>query len=223
MGFGLAVEPLARSLADLIFTLVFMREDLPSRARWYHRGGWRELKEDFDRHSAVYGKLKEWQDYLHEWGKALESWRQPWGVSETEAAAPKEMKVDYWPTPGQMLKPQHKDKLSVKSRDFLTFLNDWVYRGLSASTHVSAAGIMRRYRYLLLKRDEGRDEFLTKFKSDGFFTATTLMVAICTEVNSICDFDRHDKLAYLWGVLVDYWPEAKDLFERRYSELVART
>jgi hypothetical protein len=223
VGFGLTIEPLARSLADLISTLVFMREDLPSRVRWFHQGGWRELKEEFDRHCTQYGKLPEWQDWLQQYGAALEGVRQLWGISEAEAAAPKKMGVKYWPTPAQMLKEKHKDRSTERNRDFLTFLNDWVYRGLSANAHMSAAGIVRRHAFLLLKDDEGRDEFLTKFKSDGFFTATTLMVAICTEVNSVCKFGRDEKIAYLWRILVEYWPEAKDLFERQYSEMLART
>jgi hypothetical protein len=47
--FALATAPLVRSLADLLFTMVFMRENLPSHVNWYHRATWRELKEEFDR------------------------------------------------------------------------------------------------------------------------------------------------------------------------------
>lgn len=215
--FGLAIGPLGRSLADLLFTLVFMKEDLPSRVDQYHRGGWRELKEDFDRHQSEYASLPEWESWLKRYQDALERSRQTFGISEEEAANPK--KLPYWPIPGQMLRG---DELTEQDKRFLQFLNDWVYRGLSADTHMSAAGIVRRHGFLLVTKAEGRNEILTKLKSDGVFTATTLMVAICTEVNSMCRYGRDSTVNYLWGMLIEHWGEAKDLFERRYSGMLAK-
>lgn len=213
--FGLAIGPLARSLADVIFTLVFMREDLASRVDWYHRGGWKELKEEFDRHQSEYASLPEWQEWLKRYEAGLERLRQNYGISEADAANPKGL--PYWPTPGQMLR---SGDLSKENKAFLQFLHDWVYRGLSAGTHISGAGIIHGHGFLLLKKDEGREEILSKLKSNGVFTATTLAVAICTEVNDVCSFGRDDKLSYLWSVLVKYWGEAKDLFERRYGSML---
>lgn len=214
--FGLVIDPLARVLADLIFTLVFMREDLASGVDWYHRGGWRELKEDFERHRTEYGSLPGWRKWLGEYERALEVTRTNYGITEAEAADPRTLR--YWPTPGQMLR---SDELSEESKRFLIFLNDWVYRGLSAGAHVSGAGIVRRHGFLLLRKEEGREEILLKLKSDGVFTSTTLVVAICTEINSICSFGRDNTLSYLWKILLEHWGEAKDLFERRYGGLLA--
>jgi hypothetical protein len=42
--FGLLISPLGRMLADILFSLVFMREDLRSRVEWYHRGGVARVK-----------------------------------------------------------------------------------------------------------------------------------------------------------------------------------
>ncbi len=213
--FGLVLDSPARVLADLIFTLVFMREDLTARVEWYHRGGWRELKEDFERHRAEYGALPEWQNWLKQYEHALERSRVTYSITEEEAANPKTLR--YWPTPGQMLRG---DELREESKRFLTFLNDWVYRGLSAGAHMSGAGIVRRHGFLLLRKEEGREDILGKLKSDGVFTSTTLVVAISTELNSICSFGRDDTLSYLWKILVEHWGEAKDLFERRYRDLL---
>lgn len=213
--FGLVLSPLVRSLADLLFTFVYMGEDLASRVNQYHRGGWREIKEDFDKHRANYGSLPEWQSWLKEYETALETSRQNFGISKDEAANPRTL--PYWPTPGQMLR---SGKLSDGNKEFLQFLNDWMYRALSADTHMSAAGMIRRHGFLLLSKEQGREKFLTKLKSDGVFTAVTLMVAICCEVNKICSFRKEERLAYLWRILVEYWGEAKDLFERRYRGMV---
>ncbi|MCJ7654697.1 MAG: hypothetical protein MUO97_05250, partial [Dehalococcoidia bacterium] len=214
--FGLVISPLGRLLADILFTIVFMREDLGPRVIWYHRGGWRELKEDFERHRSEYAALAEWQEWLKQYEGLLEHQRQMFGISEQEAANPKVLQ--YWPIPGQMLRGK---TLSSETREFLQFLNDWVYKELSADAHMSAAGIMRRHGFLLLEKEEGRQKILSKLKSDGIFTSTTLLVAICTEINDICRYGREKKLSYLWRILVEYWGEAKDLFERRYEGILA--
>lgn len=213
--FGLVVSPLARSLADLLFTIVFMREDLPPRCDKFHRGGWRELKEDYDRYCATYGALPEWQNWLGQYKAALEANRQTCGISEAEASNTK--LLPYWPTPPQMLKER---ELSDENRTLLQFLNDWLYRGLSADAHMSSAGIIRRHGFLLLTDAEGRERILAKLKSDGVFTATTLVLAICTEINNLCRYGREEKLSYLWRIITEYWGEAKDLFDRRYRKLL---
>jgi hypothetical protein len=216
--FALVVSPLARTLADLIFTLVFMKEDLPNRVARYHQGGWREAKEDHERHRSEYGDLQEWQDALQQDDSTLDAAREWWGVPNEAANRPKVL--PYWPNPGQMLR--EKD-LSDENKRFLTFLNDFVYRGLSADAHVSAFGIIRQHMFLLETDKEKRQQFLSRAKSAGTFTATTLMVAICTEINDICRYEKKDDpLSYLWGVLVEYWLPAKDLFERRYKGLLGK-
>jgi len=214
--FGLTISLFGRMLADILFTIIFMREDLGPRVDWYHRGGWRELKEDYERHLSEYEELTEWKCWLISYKDFLEHQRKTFGISEEEASNPKK-KLSYWPIPSQMLK---EEKLSSQSRKFLQFLNDWLYKELSADAHMSAAGVMRRQGFLLLSKDERREEILSKLKSDGIFTATTLLVAICTELNNICGYGRDEKLSYLWRVLLEYWSEAKDLFDRRYSEML---
>jgi hypothetical protein len=210
--FGLAISPLGRILADILFSIIFMGEDLSTRVDLYHRGGWRELKEYYERHRSQYGGLPEWQDWLNNFEGFLENQRRTFGISQQEALNLKQ--IPYWPIPGKMIKQ------STKNKEFLRFLNDWVYKELSADAHMSAAGIMRHYGPLLLSKNQGRNKFLFKLKSDSVFTATTLMVAICTEVNDICGYSRETKLSFIWGIIVEYWEEAKDFFERRYKAML---
>lgn len=197
--FGLAISPLARVLSDILFTIMFMSEDLPPRVDWYHRGGWRELKEDYDRHRSEYGELPEWKIWFNEYEDLLERQRKTFGISEEEAANPK--KPRYWPIPGRMSK--HKD-LSPEGQKFLQYLNDWIYRELSADSHVSAAGMMRHHGQLLREKGEEKQKILSKLKSNSFLTAITLIIAICTEINDICHYGREEKLSYLWRILVEY-------------------
>jgi hypothetical protein len=219
--FGLAAVPIVRSLLDLLFSIVFMREDLASHVVWYHRGGWRELKEEFDRYRSFYEGMPEWHDWLVRFEGALEGTRQMWKIPDTDAADPK--KLPYWPIPSRIVDPKRPlyKKLSEQGKQFLPFLYDWFYRELSATAHISAGGIFHYYGFLLLTREEGREQALLKLKSDVVFTTVTLVLAICTEVNHLCRYGRDTPLSFLWRVLVDYWEEAKDLFERRYEMLLA--
>jgi len=215
--FGLIISPLGRMLADILFSIVFMREDLRSRVEWYHRGGWRELREYYNRNRSEYGSLPEWENWFKQFEDLLERQRVVFGISEEDAANPKNL--PYWPIPSRML----RDKgLSEKSQRFLQFLNDWLYKELSSDAHVSAAGIMRRHGQLLREKDEERKNILSKLKSDSTLTVITLLVAICSEINDICHYGREEKLSYLWRILVEYWGEANDLFERRYKEMLLR-
>ena len=215
--FGLIISPMGRMLADILFSIVFMREDLGSRVEWYHRGGWRELKEYYERNRSEYGSLPEWENCFRQFEDWLEQQRVVFGISEEDAANPKNL--PYWPIPGQML----RDKaLSEKGQRFLRFLNDWLYKELSSDAHMSAAGIMRRHGQLLREEDEERKKILSKLKSDSMLTVITLMVAICSEINDICHYGREEKLSYLWRILVEYWGEAKDFFERRYREMLKK-
>lgn len=210
--FGLAISPLGRMLVDILFSIIFMREDLGPRVDLFHRGGWRELREYYERYRSVYGGLPEWQHWLNEFKAYLDVQQKTFGISQDESSNLKQ--IPYWPIPGKMIKQ------STKNREFLKFLNDWIYKELSADAHMSAAGIMRHYGPLLLSKNQGRKEFLVKLKSNSIFTATTLMVAICTEVNDMCGYSREAKLSYIWGIIVEYWEEAKDIFERRYRVML---
>jgi len=213
----LATPPLVRMLADLLFTVVFLGEDLPKRVAWYHKSGWRELKEECDRYHEEYGACAEWQDWLKSYAAGVEVAQQKWGISREEAQNLKLVK--WWPTPGKMLKA--KSGLSEKRRVFLQYVYDWVYKNLSASAHLSAAAIVRNAGFLLLPREERREGILRKLKSDSVFTAITLVVAICTEVNALGYFERDEPIEYLWGVLTGYSGEAQGLYQRRYGALLS--
>jgi hypothetical protein len=214
--YGLATAPLVRTLADLLSTLVFMSENFTKRADWFHRAGWRELREDYDRHLNEYGSLTEWIPYLTNYSTELDALATRIGITPAEASSPGE--IDYWPTPPQMLA---KDSpIQPHKRVFLEYVRDWLYRGLSQKSHMSGAGISHAHGLLLLKDEDGRQERLEKFKSDAVFTAITLVLCLCSELNSICGFSHDSQLSYIWRLLNEHWGEAKDLFDRRYMALV---
>ena len=158
--YGLATPPLVRCIADLLSTTVFIGEDLAKRTEWYHRGGWRELREDYERHSTEYGTLPEWQPFLKSYETALDEFAKRIGIAPSEAAA--WGGIPYWPTPPQML--AKNSPITPPNRNFLQYVQDWLYRGLSQKAHVSAAGIVQAHISLLLKEEEGREQILQKMK-----------------------------------------------------------
>ena len=46
----MACPPLVRQLADNLFAVLFILEDLSLRVDWYFRSGWRERRETLDRY-----------------------------------------------------------------------------------------------------------------------------------------------------------------------------
>jgi hypothetical protein len=217
--FGIAAVPMVRTLLDLLATLVFMREDLAGRVFWYHRGGWRELSERYDQHEAAYGQESSWQPWLQQFKKGLEGLRQGWSISEAEASEP--AKLQYWPILGQIIRKRLCK--NDETHSFLVYINDWFYRGLSAGAHGSAAGIVSLHGQLLLPRqDERLEQRMLKLKSNAVFTAITLFTAFCAEINSVCEFGQEPRLAYLWGILKEYWGEAADLYEKRYRKMLGQ-
>src|SRR5207244_2630765 len=43
--YALSAPPMARTILDALFTIIFLFEDLPARTAWYVRAGWREMEE----------------------------------------------------------------------------------------------------------------------------------------------------------------------------------
>ncbi len=214
--YALAAGPMLRSLADLLFTIIFMREDFASRVTWYHKSGWRELKERLDRYKAEYGALPEFQAWIKGYEVSLDVGGKEYGVTESEKANLKSLK--YWPIPNQMLR---MSDLSADNRIFLQYVEDWIYKEPSADSHMTSVAFILRQVILLMKKEHGREEKLEQIKSDTISMALTLILAIVTEVNNICKFELDKKLAYFWRILIEYWREAKGLYERRYQSMLS--
>lgn len=212
---GLSIPPLTRSLLDQLFTVIFLCEDLAARTPWFYKAGWREAKEAYERYRAKYGDRREWVDWLKAFGGNLETLRQEWGVSPEEATSPK--RIEYWPIPSRMLKRQ---ELAPETRTFLEYLEAWYYRTLSQEVHLSFPGLAHRGAALLLKPGEERTALLTKKKSDAVLTTITIVLALASEMEYLLRFGLAKRLAYIWGVLVEYWEDAKDLHAARYERFL---
>ena len=212
--FAISVPPLARTLVDTLFNIVFLFENPGAHIRWYWRSAWREYREDLDRYKESYGSDACWSEWISNFEKAVEKFREPWFV-ETEAGA---NDVRYWPHPGQMLKAA---ELSAQGREFLRYLNDWFYKDLSRSSHLSGSGlIVRSFTLFEYPENPHRDDSLARVKGSSVFTVVTLFLAILSEIEGKLRFGLTPRMEYLWGLLKAYSEEARDLYEKRYSALL---
>lgn len=215
VSFASSTPPLLRSILDEIFTVIFLGEDLPTRMQWYNKAGWRELHEEYERHVQRYSGKPEWDNWLHESGKALTTTVQrEFGITAQEAVNPRT--IPWWPTPARMIA---SGMLSADAQIFLEYMQDWFYREFSQDDHLSLPGLIRRAGTFLQPPDETRTQNTwRKRRSDWVNYTLVLFLTLLTEVILLCRFDLRDRSAYLWGILKEYSPIADEVYETRYQE-----
>jgi hypothetical protein len=211
--FVVSAPPLARTVLDSLFTVIFLFEDLPERIRWYLKSGWRELYEEHQRHRSTYGSDPAWSDWLAKQAAFVDQMKIDWGITPDQQANPS--KIPWWPNPGQMI----RDKKTARTRtDYLAYLNDWFYKELSSDSHLSWPGLARRSMHFLNKDREQRDRNLDKFRSDCFTVTVALVLAVLSEIQIELQYDLAERLKYIWGVLKPGFLMVRELYEYRYEK-----
>ena len=133
---------------------------------------------------------------------------------------PEKWGIRWWPYPGQMI---GNEQLDPPRRAFLHYLNDWLYRRLSAQSHGSAPGLSTRGAVLVDRLWENRgerDERLEKLKSDGAFTVITLVLTLASEIEREFRFGAvvAEPAKYVWHMLIEHdWGEAAEIYAQRYE------
>lgn len=207
--YALSSTPLIRTLLDALFNLVFLLDDLDKRKEHFFRGGWREIKEEFERLNTAYADDEEWATWLSDFAAFIERGRIEFGITDEEAAQSRKT-LPYWPTPGQMKKDT---SLAPDRKAFLEFMEDWFYRALSSDSHLSMPGLARRAIPIL----EGHAS-LDDYRSECVFVAATLSLALLSEVQMTMRWpDLTPRFEYLWTILAEHWPDARNVYERRYK------
>ena len=210
---ALSVPPLARGILDVLFTTVYLFDNLPSRVSQYYKGGWRETWEEHQRFQAKYQSDADWDQWLKGFAKMLDKSATLYGISAPERANPKAL--PYWPTPGQMLKDGSVD---ARRRDYLVYLNDWFYKHLSAQSHLSLPGLAMRAGALVRNHDTDlRDAHLDKQRSDQVLTSSLIALAFASEVQIECRFDLAERLKYIWTILTSQFGMARELYDPWYA------
>lgn len=215
--YGICTSPLIRSLADLLFSIIFIREKPRSRIIRYHQAGWKETKEILEVMETRYASDPNWKERFTARNTVLEDLRIAYKIPPQKAKNLKN--IPYWPIPSKILQ---NEKLKVRTKNFLDFLILW-YRELSQDHHMSGGGIIRVYSKLLFEADDmDKVRVLKELKTGNVMLAVTLVLAISTEINDIGSFDRAENLAYLWGILLHNRSEAQELYDIRYRTILKK-
>ena len=213
--YSISSIPLLRVILEEIFTLVFISEDVEKRIEWYHKAGWRESKEEYDRCLALYGKDNNWATWFMEYQNHLDKAKKLFDITATEFSNP-EKNILRWPTPGRM---KNHVKSSVLT-DFMQYLQDWYYKQFSQASHLTYPGLAVMGSHFLPSVSATKENNLKKLRSDCAFHSITLILAFFSEVENILKFSHKEELKYLWTVVGEYWEYAKELYDRRYQSLL---
>ncbi len=210
---SLSVPPITRTLLDILFSTIFLLEDLPTRSVRYFKGGWRENAEEFQRIVVRYGKDQDWKEWIASFQRYLEESATLYGVTPDERVNLK--KLPYWPIPSGILKDP---SLGTERRDLLQHLYDWYYKHLSAESHLSPSGLAMRVGALLPAQDEElRDWRLGKQRSDQATAASLIALAFASEIDIAFVYGLRPRLAYVWTILAQHVAMARELHEPWYK------
>lgn len=211
--YALSAGPLARTILDALFTLLFLLEDLNERVPWFMKCGWREVVEELERARTQHGDDPKWQYYIEGLTEfAEESKHSEFEITPDEEREPK--KIPYWPIPNQMIPRVQADDV----RRFMEYLRDWFYRQLSQDSHLSWRGLARRAGYLLLDRSPLQKEWdLPKQKSDVLMTTVVLLLAMMSEIELFFGYGAGARLKFVWNVINPYFQQGGEIYDLRYS------
>jgi hypothetical protein len=218
--FVYSVPPLARTLLDSLFNIIFMFDNPSVNVHWFLLGGWADQNKAYKRFKQRYGTecdSKTWLDCFVADIKQTED--QLVEITAAERQSPDRPRMDYWPNPGQMGK-KHKIQDATRAA-FLEHVSDWFYKHLSGDSHLSLTGLLNRGGYLLpLAAGVDPEELYGLTRSNFVLTALTIYVAllseICKELGLVVELAR---LREVWKKLV-VWPDAADLHRVRYEALL---
>lgn len=151
------------------------------------------------------------------------------GLSTHEAADPQNT-IPKWPTPGKAIERLRKDFPTSPDFDFLEYVNSWLYRTLSADSHLSLRGLIDRGKYFTPKAVEDKfgpeykevlKDHLEDYRTRMLWTAITLITAIASEIQAHFKFDRREALLHLWQLFEGASEISEEFYQFRYRDLLA--
>lgn len=215
--FALANPPLARTLLDALCTVVFLFEDFGPRVEWHYKAGWLDVRRETDRMKEAYGNDPDWIEALANREAFLEEGRRAFGITDKDLVKPKKLQ---FPTPDAMLR-DHLTK-GTERYEYVQYMIDWFYRELSQDTHLTFTGVGRAYALLIpgdMPPDERKHRLeLVRFKQVS--TSFILMMCLITELELQLRFGEAELAKYVWTILSDWHPSAKEIYERFYEKFL---
>jgi hypothetical protein len=219
--FAISVPPLARTLLDSLFTIIYLFDEPAGNTRRFLASGWRELLDIDARLRGRHGQDPEWDAWLGGLAGDISRLERHAAITADERKKPK--LVSWWPNPGKMGSTTSDVRAKEATRaSFLAYLNDWFYKHLSGDSHLSFTGLARRGGRLLDPENLERTKAsLTLYRSEVVFDSLTIFMALLSEISGQLKLDHEaERLRLAWSYL-SKWPSAHDLYEQRYRTWLA--
>jgi hypothetical protein len=215
----MVIPAINRQLLDLLFSLVYMLDDLSARSARYQRAGWRELDQEYRMFKTRFSKDPEWKQHFKNVKKVLDDLIQRFGITQAERKDPR--LVPYWKHPFDL-----KDE-QTQSRPYLRYLEKWLYGDTSAQAHLSFGGLVMVGPFLVADLVGGEDEewvkkrIILQYHFRHFSRTAIVTLAIATEIDTYLKLGNAATASYLWNIFAEYSAEAKEMIQYRYEKLLA--
>jgi hypothetical protein len=212
-----SVPPLARTLADTLFTFVYTFDKPEERSHRFAVSGWGKAMIHWNRMNDTHGADPRWQTWLRGFRASAESMLDFAPATDAEKADLET--TAYWPHPGKMI----KGCTDPTRKAFLEVLRTWFYAELSEDSHLSYPGLVRRSA-ILLEPMEGMPSLDPQnYRTMVFLSALTVYAALLSEI--VCQLAlEHEKgrLRDVWTMITanPYWHQAIALHDARYKALI---
>jgi len=213
--YALIIAPVNRQLLDLLFSLVYMLDDFPTRSLRYQRAGWREAREEYDKFKTEFSRDPEWQPFFKNVPLALDEMAERFGISSKEQKKPS--LVPFWKHPFKL-----KDE-KAESRTFLRWLEKWLYGDTSAQAHLSFGGLIGVAPFLVAELVGGEAQQLVEgrmmqqYRFHQFSRTALVTLAIATEIDCYCNLGNREVISYLWILFSEHAAEGREMFKARYE------
>jgi hypothetical protein len=212
----LVVPNINRQLLDMLFTLAYMLDDFRPRSMAYQRSGFRELHEEIQTFRNTFGSDPGWKEYFKNTKSALSAMADRFNMTPEERKRPK--LIPFWKTPYQLLEEKSA------CRDFLKYLEKWLYKDTSAQAHMSFGGMFKISLFLIADlvgedaKKQVNDRPMKVYHFTQISRTAISFLAIATEIDTFCRFGNREQINYIWTVFSGYAAEAKEMWDLRYRD-----
>jgi hypothetical protein len=217
--FVLIVPSVNRQLMDLLCTLVYIRDDFAARSLAYERSSYRAFKEEHELYRSRFGNLPEWKEFFSAQKRLISLIGKVLQIPLREKRNPK--LIPRWLGPFKLSNKQ------TSSSAFLKWMVKWMYSDTSAEAHLTGIGLFSIAGFLLAEfgpeedRDLVENRTILQYHFRHFSRTIMTVLAIATEIDDQFKLNNRTAISYVWRVLTEYAPDAKDMYQERYDAMLS--
>jgi hypothetical protein len=218
--FVLVLPPIIRQVMDTWFNLVYINDDFDERFMDYTMNVYREVRQQIKLNKGRHGHDEIWE---------------PWFVELERLVAVMEEQLPL--TPEQKSDPEHNIKpwkqahglteIPSASQPFLQFIDKFIYGDVSIETHLKPSGLAQAAGLLVknLLPPEDRKQYderiIHQYKSQQFQRLLIAVLGVLSEIENRCKLGDKEQLVKVWTLFNQLSADGREVYERRYKEMLA--